>query len=444
MLQRIRESLVLVLIAALPFHALFVTVTTKVFLGVNHEPFLGIALWKEGILSVVLLLVVGEFFSVARRMRPFTWDSIDLCIFLGFLYGCIRSLSLDVPVTQILFGIKYDFLPLLSFIFLRRVPWSDSFWRVAHTILLAVGVIVALYGFATLFLPFAYFTALGYSDLHSLYTPHGPLAAFQFLEGTAIRRMQSTFSGPNQLGLWLLLPLAISLARMRSKGFVWTVPFLTFFVAISLSFSRAALLAAIVMIVLTFFRTVRARTVLTLLFLAVSSCIALTFLFPAVFLRLQSTSDHFHRPIAALQVIATYPLGLGLGAAGPASNAVRDACVMLPENGSADWAKDRPDLCVFLGNTQVQPTTRACHCPFLTENWYLQLGVEMGLLGLVMSLLLPCIFFFRYRNFADYPMILSFLGLSIAALFLHAFEDSAVAYTLWILLAIISQRYRLQ
>jgi uncharacterized membrane protein YgaE (UPF0421/DUF939 family) len=39
--------------------------------------------------------------------------------------------------------------------------------------------------------------------------------------------------------------------------------------------------------------------------------------------------------------------------------------------------------------------------------------------------------------FIHHSSFLIFLGISIAALFLHAWEDSAVAYTVWILLAVV-------
>jgi hypothetical protein len=141
----------------------------------------------------------------------------------------------------------------------------------------------------------------------------------------------------------------------------------------------------------------------------------------------------------AMENIVRHPLGLGLGSAGPASNRTSDACVFLSADGDASWAEGHPELCVFLGETQVLPLDRVCTCPFLTENWYLQIGVEMGIAGfLLFFLLIICILLqlARKKNvLLHYSTFFAFLGVSIAALFLHAWEDSAVAYTLWILTA---------
>ena len=83
----------------------------------------------------------------------------------------------------------------------------------------------------------------------------------------------------------------------------------------------------------------------------------------------------------------------------------------------------------------------------LPENWYLQIGVELGILGFILYVLLIVLLLKRLAVSGErlagspaashYALIafLVFLGVSIGALFLHAWEDTAVAYTLWILIA---------
>jgi len=153
---------------------------------------------------------------------------------------------------------------------------------------------------------------------------------------------------------------------------------------------------------------------------------------PELMLRAASTRDHLIRPIEAVKTIAANPYGLGLGTAGPASNRVSDACVHLPEGADASWAADRPDLCVFVGSDQVQPK-ETCNCPVLPENWYLQLGVEMGVLGFALFFALILLLLYRVKSKPE--VFLPLLGISIAALFLHAWEDSAVSYSVWMLVA---------
>ena len=63
-----------------------------------------------------------------------------------------------------------------------------------------------------------------------------------------------------------------------------------------------------------------------------------------------------------------------------------------------------------------------------------EMGVEMGVLGLALFAMLVIVIL---RRLGKSPFVfLVFLGISIAALFLHAWEDSAVAYTVWVLLGL--------
>lgn len=425
-MQKLRESLAIILLAVLPFHALFVTVGTKLIAGVGHAPLAELALWKEAVLGIILLLAALEWL----RSPKIQLDRIDV------VTGMLLLLSIAVTVFThgnwklYAVGFKYDFVPLIAFVVLRRVRWSDSFMRRAGVALLSAASIVATYGIISIYLPQSFFTALGYSDLHSLYQPDAPLSAFQQIGGSALRRIQSTMSGPNQLGLWLLIPLCIALTRKKAIGvFVIAALFLTL--------SRSAVLAAgTIVIVLLWQRLPRQKFWFATGFLLVLSfviSVSAYFIAPNIAVRAASTRDHLIRPLQAIETIVQHPFGLGLGAAGPASNRISDTCVYLAQGDDPSWASVHKNLCVFVGDSQVQPTDRVCQCPFLPENWYLQIGVEMGVLGLVLFIALTVLMLRRLPS--NRFVFFAFLGISIAALFLHAWEDSAVAYTMWVLLA---------
>lgn len=452
-LSSFRERAALLLLAVLPLHALTVTVFTKVVAGPGHAPLSSFAVWKEVLLVVIVGIALIEIFWPMRENGKLTFrpirsvDLIDVCILVGLFWAIkapyIFSLSKLQVTKEFAYGFKYDFVPLVTFFILRRVAWSKDFLPTASKILFGMGVAVALYGIITMLLPMSFFTALGYSDLHSLYVAEGPLAAFQQIGGTALRRMQSTMSGPNQLGLWLLLPIGVSLGTLGNSGVKsekWKVESMLLLIALVLTFSRAAWIAAAVMVLVTWIRTVKRahawRMGAVVLGCLVPCLIVLAFAFPSVFLRFSSSSDHFKKPVEAVDILLEHPLGLRLGAAGPASNATSETCVKLDGGADTAWAKDRPDLCVFVAGVQVQPQGRECDCPILTENWYLQWAVEFGWVGLIVSLLIP--FFVLRKREWNAPM-LAFLGISIAGLFLHSFEDAAVAYTVWILLAVTLQ-----
>ncbi|MBI1934143.1 hypothetical protein HYS30_00585, partial [Candidatus Peregrinibacteria bacterium] len=443
MLQKLREWLVLILIIGLPFHAFLVTVGTRLLVGPGYAPLPLLAGWKEMLLGVVLMVAVVE---IALRMRqlsgasfqvpasPFRVDVADVCIVPLLILGIMLPGSWKLEAGSFLYGFKYTLFPLLLFIILRRVPWftlsersesngSERFSLLVARCSLLVGVVVAGYGILTLFLPESFFTWLGYSDLHSTYLPDGPIAAFQKIEGTGIRRIQSTFSGPNQLGVWLLIPLSMAVVQWQSgfpspvgrglgrggRGILYLV-FLLLFLALFFTFSRAAWMGAAVIAITTFlvarspFRVLPWRLlgcwVVGLLGLAAIGIMV----FPTIFARGASSSEHWRRPMEAIRTIAAHPLGLGLGSAGPAQNRLSDSCVFLAKGADTSWAKDRPNLCVFSGGAQIQPFDRACRCPFLPENWYLQVGVELGAVGLLLFVILTIVLIRSLLRTTDYKL----------------------------------------
>ncbi|MBI2453683.1 hypothetical protein HYV58_00725 [Candidatus Peregrinibacteria bacterium] len=64
----------------------------------------------------------------------------------------------------------------------------------------------------------------------------------------------------------------------------------------------------------------------------------------------------------------------------------------------------------------------------LTENWYLQIAVEMGIAGLFLFLLMLATLSKRLLTADDETngrgLFLALLGIGIAALFTHAFEET--------------------
>ena len=465
MLQRTREWLTIILIALLPLHALLVTVWTHVISGPGNAPLMMLAVWKEALLGILLFIALIEILFIRRSFRAFLLDKIDSLIVALIVLSVVTTYITHQNWMLYLYGFKYDFVPLVAFLFLRRVEWSETFRYTIRGILIALGAIVSLYGFISLFLPHSFFQLLGYSALHSLYLPGDSIAAFQQIGGLGLRRMQSTMSGPNQLGLWLLIPLGFLilngikyylasdtvaervliklLLREKGKLLITIILILILGAALVLTYSRSAWIGAALIALIAFARhfdkDALHRILIRIGAFILFAGLLIAFTKPEILSRVASSRDHLTRPVEAAKVMVANPFGLGLGSAGPASNRVSDACVHLPADGDASWAADRQDLCVFLGERQVQPEGRECSCPFLPENWYLQIGVELGIMGFVLFIL---IIFFVIRMLSkskDYSLgegvLLGFVGISIVALFLHAWEDSAMTYTLWILTA---------
>lgn len=432
-MRTLRETLALILLALLPFHALAVTVFTRVVAGPNNAPMGSLALWKEALLAVVLLLALVEIIrsgDLKKAMKP---DRFDACVLVLALCLLVATLLNGVGVGQAAYGVRYDLVPLAAFVLLRRVPWSEAFLARLPFVLGGAAFAAVVYGLLTLALPAAFFTALGYSDLHSLYVPSGPVAPFQQIGGTALRRMQGAMSGPNQLGIWLaaLLPVVLALGG-RWRRSVAPLALL----GIVLTFSRAAWIAAAVVLLASFWPQLRKLSVMAVTILCVgvlALSVAVLAFFPSVILRIESSADHLRNPVEALGIMVREPFGRGLGSAGPAHNRVSDACVFLEEGSDASWAAPHADLCVFVGDAQVQPVGKECSCPLLPENWYLQLGVEGGWIAMFAFMALVVLLI---RRLWPTPPALGLMAVAIAGLFLHAWEDAAVAYAVWILCAI--------
>lgn len=432
MFPRIRERLTLVLLALLPFHALAVTVLTRAIEGPNQSPMGMLALWKEALLAVILALALLEIVR-GEWKKALKLDRIDWAVVVVIAALLFGTLFVGVPLKQAAYGIRYDVLPLVAFFLARRVPWSEWFLAKLPLVLAGSVLVAVLYGFATLVLPSSFFAAIGYSDLHSLYVPSGPIAPYQQIGGTALRRMQGAMSGPNQFGIWLAMLLPI-IAALGSKSRRFLAALALF--AIALTFSRAAWIAAAVIVVIVHWPqlkklSVTAITVLCIGLLAISGA-ALAF-YPQVIVRLESSTDHLENPLEAVAIMALAPFGRGLGSAGPANNRVTDACVFLEQGGDASWAAAHPELCVFVGDEQVQPAD-GCDCPVLPENWYLQLGVEGGWVAMIAFIVLIVLL---VRRLWPTPPAQGMLAVAIAGVFLHAWEDAAVAYTSWMLAGIV-------
>lgn len=453
-LQTVRELMATVLVALLPLHALLVTVITRLLTGPGHAPLPWLAFWKETLLVALLIIAATEIWQRCRRERHLPHsDLLDVLIVSLFAVAILSAVVLGTPLMKLALGLRYDVLAPLSFVILRKVPWSAAGQARIFRTILGVAIGVAAFGLIGLILPVSVFGTLGYAtNFHSLYLPDSPLAPFSQIGETMIRRAQSTLSGPNQLGIWLVIPIAILFARAthrrslrRSTAAIGLLLGATLFA----TFSRTAWIAATVGTLGAGALQMSSKLVRRW-FLPVAAGLAVLMLIgilaaPKAVVRVSSSRGHFEKPVEALHRLLASPWGEGLASAGPASSRFADACVVLRPEDDPSWAKNQPNLCVFLGEQQVQPTDRLCQCPFHPENWYLQLGVELGWPGVLLWLLIVGLTLKRLlpltlsREVAGSTAAIAQLSLATASLFLHAWEDAAVAFTIWILTAIALQ-----
>lgn len=464
MLQAIRERLTLFLLLALPLHALLVTVLTRVLVGRFQDTPLFLSMWKEILLLTLIGIAIIEIlYSPQLRKESIRLSLFDYIVIAVTFVGIAVSFWQNVPLKQLVYGIKYDIWPLALMCIFSRVHWSLWFRTAVKHCLLWVGLGVATIGLIFLILPAPVLQWLGYSETHSLFMAHKPVAAFQQIGGSSLRRLQSTLSGPNQAGIWLLIPLSFLwtsfcsalpehfstnvFLRYTKQNSITIVILVILLTAIVLTFSRSAWIASLLIFTLglfwvarhTYAKNIATGTVVALALLAVIG----SQIFPHIIKRDLSSKGHLEKPLEALHIMMTSPFGLGLGSAGPVSNHLSDSCTIVDAGSDTSWSDPYPELCLFADGEQIKPTDRVCSCPRITENWYLQWGVEMGIIGFILSIVIVLYVLGILRKKKDVytqSVVLAYIGVAVVGLFLHSFEDSSVAYTLALLLAPLISR----
>ena len=376
-------------------------------------------LWKELILA---LLTIWWFIDAIRfrRWRTLRLEWIDALI-LGYMaLGLLTGLLWTKNLYHIFVGAKYDFSFLWAFLLARHFSFTPAEKNTIYRWTIYSLVAVLSFGLIQYWLlPPSIMTVFGYLPLaggHN-WVPGGALPMYHTIgEAGVTRRLLASFSGPNNYSFYLLwaIPFLWFYPPIKKTVKAWcTLPRLLSLVGIIsllLTFSRSAYLGLLGMFIGYLILVVKNSKTLrqTLLWTMVGGVVTVGLvwfitpqLFDSVIMRVSSSSGHFDRTVSAFQESLTYPWGEGLGKAGPAS------CYFPDQYGG-------------------------CLIP---ENWYLQVALEMGYLGLIIFLAVILVTARRLWATRADPLAaagwLSLIGLSIACLFLHAWEDAAASLTLW-------------
>ncbi|HSX00860.1 MAG TPA: hypothetical protein VLF67_01345 [Candidatus Saccharimonas sp.] len=404
-LRRLIQTGLLVLLALMPFHAFL-----SVWLGslTGHEAV--IEAWKE-----VLLLVLAGAGAVLAATDPATRQRLNQpLVWLVAAYGAAGLLAswLGHPGwTALAFGLKTDYEFLLAFL-LALIVAERRFIRAAIKVTLGAGAMVIVFGLlqATI-LPVNFLAQFGYSS--------ATVVPYQTVGGSPdLIRFASTLGGPNQLGSYLIIILALGLAigwRYRH----WWLLGLTFaggFVLLGThsraAWAGAALAAAVVAIGLLPASHRRAGTAVIAALGAVLGAALIWLLHISQTLRhyllhgapadgaLSSDAEHVQSLASGGYAVESGPLGHGLGTAGPA---------------------------VFHTGQGI-----------IIENYYLQIGYEAGWLGLgLLIALITATAGILMRRTTHHPAALALLaalaGISLDALVLPAWTDSTTALVFWVL-----------
>jgi hypothetical protein len=386
----------------------------------------GLDYWKLGKDVALLLLTVFSICLVLWLRRAERWYLALLA--LATAYAAVHVVLLltigrQVHTESAVIGLIYN-LRLLCFVLLgasAAVLYPNMFvFRSIFKVVIGVSTLVALFGIVQYFLPADALTHLGYS------LERGVRPAFFIDDNPVFPRIMSTLRDPNSLGAYLIIPLSVlTLYMLRLKTYatqrqvILTAVWLAHLTALYLTFSRSSWLAALIAMVLAvwwqfssqFVRLIK-RYWLVGMAIVVASASGLYMLrsntlIDGVLTHSTSAqvgdvdSNEYHVLYAqrGIDGIFARPLGHGPGTAGLAS-------IHNPNGG------------------------------LLTENYYVQIGYEVGVLGLALFIGLHILLYIRIRQRRDTwtaVLLAAFWAYVVTNMLLHTWSNEAVAAQWWLL-----------
>jgi hypothetical protein len=405
--------LTILIIVLMPFHAILTVWLSSL---VGH--YTALRLWKE------LLLVICGIFAIFliltdRKIRNHTlsrrlvWLIIAYAL-INLLWGVWSFHKGHVTAKALGYGLIVN----LRFLFFFLITWAisirlsrlHSHWQ---WMVLWPAAIVSVFGILQfLVLPNNFLVHLGYG-------PHTIDPVETINHNNNYIRVMSTLRGANPLGAYLIIPismLSVLLLRKRIERRQLVLLALAL-ICLLFTFSRSAWLGAIIslgVIAALSLKTHRSRQVA----LAIAGAAALVILLTLAAFQhntrfenfvfhtqhnssVKTTSDQGHISALTSGVKDIYhdPLGKGPGTAGPAS--------------------------VYNGNCPVR----------ISENYFLQIGQETGILGLAVFLLINAgvgyLLWIRRGDPLAFSLFAAFVGLTFVNLLSHAWTDDTLAYIWW-------------
>lgn len=397
--QKFHLSLILFFLVFIPFNALIQTYT-KFQLNL-----IGIGYLKE----VILVLLVGLNFIWILKEKDFGFLKEKIFQFSVFylVWICLSFFwSEYTTITNFVYGFKYDGLWVIALLIGLTSP---SYVREKIQLI----ILTTIYSFSWalgigLVLHFIIkpenLSWLGFRNDWSTYYANQALAFCQRIENSELCRFQGTFSGPNQAAsnILLLIGLIINYISNFGKKYLLSGLLVLSVVSLFFTYSRSGWLALIVLIGLVLFKKVENKKRVLSIFglVVVTAVVLISLLMPESIYRYGSNSDRVLRLAEGVGIASeSILIGKGLGFSGAASH-VREL-------------------------------------PVITENWFLQVQINYGLIGFVLFVSLYYMItvkMLQSRKFIIFGFLL--IALVIPLNLLHYFEDSSFSYSLFLLLGL--------
>ena len=424
----------------LPLHALVIT-TLKCRFEINVDL---IRFWKE--FFILWALIYGFF--LGYKKSGYSLKKLykhNTLLWLITLYIACSVFFIYFPFMELkaasVLWFRYNVFFLLAFlVWLYVVQLKDELRPLLKT------TFIASFGIIIIFLPWFLFwdiaskaAIFGHSTEVSTYTANQCISFAQNVTG-GHHRLQASFWSPINFSVYLTLILTLFTGWLltsqrfthKQKYLLWAGFWTLCLTAIFFAYTKTSLLWVLFSgAVFSFlsYKYVLRKEITRKFYIWIAGLtltpVVLVALFKwELFLHLWAVINRLDNLKMSLEMFLYNPFGYGLGIAGPASqigNSIESA---------GDW--------VIATNT-----TQTVH-RFLPENWFVQVLLEQGIIGLVLfSALFIVIWarlFDRIKKHKDYISVAwftAFVGLCFMWLFIHVFEDAAISYTAFLIFGIL-------
>lgn len=398
------------IIVVLPFHALLTT-----WIGSNFGHLDAWRIWKELIIFAIapFALWLAWQDKTLRKWLKTNWLPrlfllyVILHLQLGLWPLASENVTLNALIYALLINLRFFGFFLVCVIVAAKSDFLKRHWQ---AIVLLPASLVIIFGLLQRFvLPYDFLKHFGY----------GPrtIPAYQTIDNKIdYRRIQSTLRGANPLGAYLVLVIPAFLVSLRKKSWLKWLSLLAATAALFYSYSRSAwlgLLISIGLLVYWFLQDKKLKQIMLIsgiigMLVVGGGIIALrnnrgvqnTFFHTDTTSRSPDSSneDRVDAIKSAARNVLKEPLGRGPGTAGPAS---------------------------FRNN----------HYPRIAENYFLQIGQEVGWLGIALfitiNFLVGKMLWQRRQDSLARLLLATLIGLTFVNMISHAWADDTLSLLFW-------------
>ena len=406
------------LLAYMPFH-IFLAQSLSLATG-------GLDIWKiakDVVLAMAVLFAICLVWGTGRATRQYKWLFV-VSAACAAMHVLLWAFHPDIYKQSATLGMVYNLrLPALVLLGYSAILLQPDLYKNRMLIAWVLGIsgVVALFGVVQYFLPPDILKHVGYS------IERGVRPNFFIDDKVGFPRIMSTLREPNALGAYLIVPMTLTvLVWAKVKEFKHKLALIALFALYSLAllwtFSRSAWMGALIAVVLALawnYHTALLRFVKRFWFVCLIAVLGLGAVAyaqrntPFVQSYISHTSNdkdidsneyHYLFVKQGIEGIINQPLGHGPGTAGLAS----------------------------IQNPQVS---------FLTENYYVQVGYEVGVIGLALFVGMNALIYVGLwqtrRTVLGTVLLATFWSYVLTNMLLHTWSNEAVACQWWLLAGLV-------